>query len=126
MAASFLFCLLLLIGLVLTGVAAITLALAPSLAMCTVRNWVGHIAYASSFGGLLLKTYRLSKIANTKSLNIVHLPDSSLLAFYAAFVGIPMVSLPHLSQRVTFAMIACLCECMYSYAWRSGQRWIHS
>ena len=79
-AASPLFLVLILVGVLLALAAVLVLSQsAPSSSMCASATILGHLAYALSIGALVAKSYRLAAIFNQRQMKVLKINDRQLL-----------------------------------------------
>lgn len=67
--AAYIFCLLVLLGVVIGALSSYFWLGEPSDAFCLLRPWLGGLGFSISFGGLIVKNYRIWRIFSDKSLD---------------------------------------------------------
>ena len=89
-AASPLFLILILVGVLLALTAVILLCQSPSTsALCKAGTVLGHLSYALSIGALVVKSYRLAAIFNQRRVKVLKISDRQL----ALVLGTVLVAL---------------------------------
>jgi hypothetical protein len=56
--------------------------------VCDLQDWLGHLSFGLVFGSLLLKTWRVNKIVNTKTLKRVTISQKSLNIMMGVFLSV--------------------------------------
>jgi len=67
--------------------------LEPSALVCGLYPWFKYLGFAVVFGSLLIKTYRIEVIFNSKSRRIAAIKDAALLLRLGVYVGIWVIVL---------------------------------
>lgn len=77
--SAYRFCVLVLCGVVIGAVSSFFWVGYPTDEICMVRVWLGGIAFSISYGGLIIKNFRLWRIFKDKSLETKAASDSELI-----------------------------------------------
>jgi gamma-aminobutyric acid type B receptor len=80
-------------GSLLCGIRIILDGVAQSDGVCGAKFWLGHICFSLIFGGIFLKTYRLHKIVNNKTLKRVVFTNTKITLYMLAGLGVQLVYL---------------------------------
>lgn len=80
-------------GSIICGIRIILDGITPSNEVCVAKFWLGHLCFSFIFGAIFLKTYRLHKIVNNKSLKRVVFSNTKITRYMLIGLGIQLVYL---------------------------------
>jgi hypothetical protein len=90
-------------GIALLYVAATVSMQRQTSALCSTQLWLYHVGFSAAFGSLFLKTWRLVQIFGNNGLQVVTIPDRSLLL--ALLVWLASISAILMAQDLTYPVI---------------------
>ena len=72
---------------------------------CSMNVWFGHLSFWFIFGPMLLKTYRVHKIVNNKTMKKVKIPENHILFIFMSIIFCVIVHLAFLQGLSAFTPI---------------------
>ena len=92
-AASYLFLVLILLGLLMGSATVFLWVSKPTATLCIAQPWVAGLAFSLVYSNLLAKTFRIWRIFDNQQLRKRHITDKELLIFSGILMGIEVVIL---------------------------------